>query len=242
VWTPQIRVERRWSLSDNSRFSIQGGVLDAVTEGILGSQFQRTPGPGESSRLPAGAGRVGWSGILAGRPAQIGASGYLARQNYGFDRSIGSWSWMADYNLPLSPHLTLSGEFFRGQALGGLGGGVWNSIVADQTISNPSARIAGLNVVGGWSQLKFTPTQRWEWNLAAGTDNPLASDLQRFTQAFNVEDRQSLARNQSAFLNMIFRPRSNLLVALEYRRLRTYFRDGNRAQAGHVNLAIGVSF
>jgi hypothetical protein len=242
VWTPQIRVEHRWATGEDSGFSLQGGILDALTEGISASQFRRTPGPGEASRYPAAAGRLGWNGTWFGHSAQAGTGTYVSSQNYGFGRDVRSWAWTADWNLPLAPILTWSGEMYRGQAIGGLGGGVWNSIVADEPTDVPGARIAGLNTIGGWSQLKLSPTSRWELNLAAGMDNPLASDLERFANPLTVEGRTPLARNQAAFLNAIYRPRSNLLVALEYRRLRTYFRDGDHASAGHLNLAIGVSF
>ncbi|HYA96431.1 MAG TPA: hypothetical protein VEC95_09185, partial [Terriglobales bacterium] len=50
------------------------------------------------------------------------------------------------------------------------------------------------------------------------------------------------ARNQSIFANSIYHPRSNLLLALEYRRLRTYLVDDAKSSADHVDLAIGVSF
>jgi hypothetical protein len=242
TWTPQIRVEHRWATGEESGFSLQGGVLDALTEGTPTFQFQRTPGPGEASRYPAAAGRLGWSGSWFGHSAQAGTGTYVSSQNYGFDRNVRSWAWTADWNLPLAPILTWSGEMYRGQAIGGLGGGVWNSIVASQATSLPGARINGLNTIGGWSQLKLAPSARWELNLAAGMDNPFASDLERFTAPLTVDGRTPLARNQAAFLNAIYRPRSNLLVALEYRRLRTYFQDGDHASAGHINLAIGVSF
>jgi hypothetical protein len=242
VWTPQIRVEHRWATGESSGLSVQGGVLDALTEGSPPPQFQRVPGPGEASRYPAAAARLGWSGSWFGRSAQIGSGTYVASQNYGFGRKVRSWAWTTDWNLPLASFFAWSGEMYRGQAVGGLGGGVWNSIVADRLATDPTASVAGLNTLGGWSQLKLAPSSRWEVNLAAGTDNPFASDLKRFAQPQTIEGRRPLARNQAAFLNAIYRPRSNLLVALEYRRLRTYFRDGGHASAGHINLAIGVSF
>jgi len=50
------------------------------------------------------------------------------------------------------------------------------------------------------------------------------------------------ARNQRLFANSIYRPRSNLFLALEYGRLRTYLGDDTKSTADYVNLAIGVSF
>jgi hypothetical protein len=242
VWTPQIRVEHRWATGENSGFSLEGGILDPLTEGVSATQYQRMPGPGENSRYPAAAGRLGWSGTWFGRSAQAGTGAYVANQDYGFNGAVRSWVWTADWNLPLAPVLTWSGEIYRGQAIGGLGGGIWNSIVANGSTALPGTSIVGLNTLGGWSQVKLIPASRWELNLAAGMDNPFASDLERFAAPVTVDGRTPLARNQAAFINAIYRPRSNLLLALEYRRLRTYFLDGDHASAGHINLAIGVSF
>jgi len=110
--------------------------------------------------------------------------------------------------------------------------------------SNPyfaSTRIVGLNTVGGWSQFKIKPIGKLEFNVAAGTDNPLASDLRLFSNPMG-SFFPPYVRNQSIFANSIYRPRSNLLLALEYRRLRTYRVDDAKSTADHVNLAIGVSF
>ncbi len=241
VWTPQIRVEHRWSLSESSGLTLQGGLLDPLTEYIPEMQFDRSPTPGESSRQPALATHLVWNGRLWQQPASVGVGGYYERQSYGFSRNVDAWAGTADWALPLRPWLGLSGEFYRGRALGGLGGGVWNSIVANGDPDLGSTRIAGLNTVGGWSQLKIKAAPKLEFNVAAGTDNPLASDLRIFPNPSGSE-LPALGRNQSLFANSIYRPRSNLILALEYRRLRTYFPNESKSSADHVNLAIGLAF
>lgn len=241
VWTPQIRVEHRWSVSDSSGVTLQAGILDPLTEYFLDTQFDRTPSPGESSRQPALATHLAWKGNVWARPATIGLGGYYERQSYGFDRNVDAWAATADWDLPFGRWFGLSGEFFRGRALGGLGGGVWNSIVATGDHDLSSTRIAGLGTVGGWSQWKIKPTSKLEFNVAAGTDNPLASDLRIFPNPMG-SNFPPFARNQSLFANSIYRPRSNLLLALEYRRLRTYSVNDTKSTADHVNLAIGVAF
>lgn len=241
VWTPQIRVERRWTTSETSQFAWQGGVLDALTEEIPEQQFNRQPNPGELSRAPALATRVSWTGSALGRKIAFGAGAYFARQNYNFGRNVDAWAGTADWTVPLARRWELSGEFYRGRAVGGLGGGIWNSIVANGNPALASSAILGLNSVGGWSQLKFEASPRLQFNVAAGSDNPLASDLRIFPHP-QTEYFPPLARNQTAFLNSIFRVRSNLLLALEYRHLRTYAAQGTKKSADQVNLAIGVSF
>ena len=241
VWTPQIRVEHRWDVSDSSSVTLQAGILDPLTEYFPEMQFDRSPTPGENSRQPALAAHLAWNGTLGAQPASIGIGGYYERQAYGFDRNVDAWAGTADWSLPLGPWFGLSGEFYRGEALGGLGGGVWNSIVANGNPNVGTTRIVGLNTVGGWSQLKIKPLSRLEFNVAAGADNPLASDLRIFPNPMGSFFPPH-ARNQSLFANTIYRPRSNLLLALEYRRLRTYLVDDAKSTADHVNLAIGVSF
>jgi len=241
VWTPQIRVEHRWSLSQSSGVTLQGGLLDPLTEYVPERQFDRSPNPGESSRLPAVATHLVWQGSMRKQPVSVGVGGYYERQAWGFDRNVDAWAGTADWALPLGQRLGLSGEFYRGRALGGLGGGVWNSIVANGDPDLSSTRIVGLDTVGGWSQLKIKAAPKLEFNVAAGTDNPLASDLRLFPNPMGSE-YAAFGRNQSLFANSIYRPRSNLILALEYRRLRTYRPDDTQSTADHVNLAIGVAF
>lgn len=238
VWTPQIQVQRRWSLSDNSNFHIEGGVLDPMTEDIPDAQFNRVPNPGENSRRPALGAHLGWGGTIAGHTAGIGAGAYYSRQVYGFNRNVNAWGVMGDYQVPITQWLEWSGEVYRGQALGGLGGGIWKSVVYDTTIAGA---VHGLDDMGGWTQLKFRANPRWEFNAAAGAANPFASDLEFFATPVG-EYSPPLARNQAMFVNSIFRPKSNLLFALEYRHLRTYQLHGTKNSADHVNLAVGVSF
>jgi len=98
-----------------------------------------------------------------------------------------------------------------------------------------------LNSVGGWAQLKYRPANKWEFNVAFGLDNPFASDLKYFPYAQSYGD-PALARNRAGFVNMIYRPRSDLLFSAEYRRMTTYTLTDDGTSAGHLNLMMGVLF
>ena len=156
-------------------------------------------------------------------------------------RDIDSWATTLDWNIPLASTVSLSGEFYRGRAVGGLGGGIGRSVVYSGALFDPATKVLGLNSVGGWGQLQYRPTQKLEFNGAFGQDNPFAEDLRRFYPSQSYYDAE-LARNRTSLTNVIYHPKSNLVLSLEYRRLWTYDIDGASRKANHVNLGIGVLF
>lgn len=241
VWQPQIRAERRWSVSEKSNLTWSFGLLNTVTEEFPDALFNRRPDPAESSRVPGIGTHLGWNGNALGQDASIGFGGYYGRQSWGFGKNIDSWLVSGDFNLPLARSLALSGEIYRGQAIGGLGGGVWTSALFDGDPDVAGTHILPLNDVGGWMQLKFKPLQKLEFNAATGTANPFSKDLEFFAKPRNYAFTP-LARNQTLLFNSIYHVRSNLLFALEYRHLRTYVLSGTKNSADHINLSIGVSF
>jgi hypothetical protein len=171
---------------------------------------------------------------------RVGVGGYYSRQEYGFSRNINGWAVMSDIEIPLSRQFSLSGKLYRGQALGGLYGGIGRSVLFSGDPVLADTRVEALNSVGGWAQLKYRPANKWEFNAALGGDNPYARDLEYFQYPQAYGD-PTLARNHAAFVNMIYRPRSDLLFSAEYRHFTTYtVTNGN--DAGQLNLMMGVLF
>jgi hypothetical protein len=241
TWTPQVRVERRIDLSNDSHLLVQAGILDPLTGEPPADSFYRVPQAGENAGQPAYATRLAWANSALDHPLTFGAGAYYARQNWGFGRMVDAWAGTADWDFPITHQVSLSGEFYRGRAIGGLGGGLGRSVLFSGLPGNARSSVLGLNAVGGWTQLKFRPTEKLEFNGAFGIDDSLASDLRRFYQAQSYIDA-SLARNKSTFFNGIYRARSNLLFSLEYRRLWTADLYSAREAANHLNLGIGILF
>jgi hypothetical protein len=239
-WIPQIRVEHRLAVSENSNFILQAGVLDGFDGERSQYSYGRAAQAGEYSRQPGYAGRVAWSHSAFGQPLMLGAGGYYSRQNWGFGRNVDAWAGTLDWTVPMARWLSLSGEFYRGRALGGLGGGSYLSAVFSADSAIPTSRVRGLDVLGGWSQLKFRLSPKVELNAAAGQDNPFAYQLRAYPFAgYGV---QAVARNQSELLNLIYRPRSNLVLSAEYRHIGTHDADNTPYSADHVNLSLGILF
>lgn len=241
AWTPQIRVEHHFNLSEKSGVILQGGILDSLTGEPPVYSSYRSAQAGEKSGQPAYATRVAWSGSAFGRPVTVGVGGYYSPQNWGFGRKVNGWAGTADLDVPLGRWFSFSGEFYRGRAIGGLGGGIGRSVLYNGPLTDPATSVLGLNTAGGWAQLKFHPIERLEFNGAFGEDDPFAADIRRFPEALSYYDA-STDRNQSGFINLIYHPRSNLILSLEYRRLWTSDVDEAPYRAGQINLGIGVLF
>jgi len=234
-WVPQLRVERRIDVSENSGFVLQGGLLDVSAGETTDYSFVGYPARGAGQ--PAYAARVAWTRKLSGRDFTVGAGGYYSRQDWLLGRRLDGWAAMTDWEIPVSSWLELSGEMYRGRGIGGIGGALGHSTVSSAPLADAAAQAAGLNDAGGWAQVKVRPAECFEINGAVGTDRAFARDTRRFGPARGYP----AAGNRSALANVIYRPRSSLLFSLEYRRIRTLF-PAHAETAGHVNLGLGVAF
>ena len=238
AWTPQVRAEHRFEVGEGQTITVQGGILDNLTGNLPDYPYDRSPQAGEASSQPAFASRIAWSRNVFGQPLSFGAAGYYSRQNWGFGHHIDGWAGLADLQIPVAPKLALSGEVYRGRAIGGLGGGIGQTILSSGA---PDYTVTGLDSVGGWAQLKFRATSKLEFNGAFGQDNPFASDVRAFSGTTGYSPF-TLVRNRGSFVNFIYRPRSNLLFSAEYRHLRTFDISNESWTADQVNLMMGVLF
>ena len=242
-WVPQIRVEHRFDLTESTNLLLQFGIVDNLTGDLPVSQWGNVPQAGERIGQPGYATRVALSRPILGRPLTLGAAAYYGRQDWWFDRYQDGWAGSADWDIPLSGRWSFSGEFYRGKALGALGAGIGRSAILSGPIFYPGVQIQGLNSLGGWSQLKFRPTARLEFNAAFGIDNPIAEDLRAFSKGeSNSGLPRDLRQNRSSFGNIIYRPHQNLLLSAQYNHLRTSPLDLAGRTGGQVNLTMGILF
>lgn len=241
-WVPQIRVEHRITLGERSSLLLQGGILDPVSGEVPGTGPYRASGAGESSRQPAYATRIAWTCDFFGRPLRLGVGGFYGRQDYGFSRNVDAWAATSDVDLPLGTRFELSGKVYRGRALGGLYGGFGQSVLFNSMDTTQQyTQLIGLNDVGGWAQLKYRATSKLEFNWAFGMANPYAKDLKFFPYPYSYGN-WTLSRNRAGFGNVIYRPRSDLLLSAEYRQMETNSIATRLSGAGHLNLMMGVLF
>jgi len=238
-WTPQVRVEHRFTVSEDSSFLVQAGVLDNLNGDFPTDPNFRSPQASELSRQPAYAGRAAWSRTLFGQKLTLGGGTYYGRQNYGFNRKVNAWAVMSDWTVPLGRKFAVTGKFYRGSALGGLGATIGTSTLYSGDLSLPSTVVVPLNTIGGWSQLKFRATSKIEFNTALGQDSAFARDVRAGNPTAYFD---SIVRNRGIFANVIARPRSDLLFSAEYRHLAADALQNNNHTANQINLVMGVLF
>jgi hypothetical protein len=239
AWTPQVVAEHRFHTSDQTFFSLSGGLLAPLADSV--SQDGAYPGPGQRPLRPAFASQIAFNTKAFGQPLAVGVGGYVSHLRDGYSHETNSWAVTSFWRFPIGSQFELSGAAYRGKAVGGLGGGIWQSVVYDDDPSYPTTRFRPLNSLGGWTQLKFHPLLKWEFNAAVGQDNVFARDLE-WAPVLEGAYTNLLARNRATFGNAIFRPKSNLLLSVEYRKIWTYGYKGDENSASQVNIGAGVSF
>jgi hypothetical protein len=240
-WTPQLRLEHRFALSDDQTVTVQAGILDNLDWEFPYNSFYRTAEAGEMSGQPAYAVHTAWSRPVHEHLLSFGTAGYYGRQNWNWDRYVDAWAAMADWQIPILPRLALSGEFYRGRGIGGLGGATGQSIVYGANPTYAFSPIRGLNTAGGWSQLKFQLTPKLELNGVVAEDDTFTTDIRGFATDQNNYGL-ILGRNRGALTNLVLRPRSDLLLSAELRRLRTFPVYSSSSVTNQVNLAVGILF
>ena len=169
----------------------------------------------------------------------LGTGAYYSNQDWGFGRSIGAWAATADWDVPLGPVVSVSGEFYKGRAIGGLGGGLSASVLFDS--ERPGSIVVPVESIGGWAQVKVAPSSRLEFNGAWGGDRPTCSASRRCAAAMAL-DAARIRRNATASVNTIYQVRSNVLFSVEYRRLMTRLSGTGQSTADHVSVNTSVGF
>lgn len=240
-WTPQVRVEHRFHVSEESTVSVQGGIVQTLSGDHPDDTHSRRSTWGEASGQPGYAVRIAWSHPAFGQNIVAGLGGYYGRQYWGFGRNVDGWAGSADVTAPLGRFVEFTGQFYRGKAVGGLGGGIGQNVLWNGLFNDPATEVYGLNSMGGWIQLKLKPAIKFEMNGAFGDDNPFASDLRPFIEN-PIYLHSLLSKNQTALANLVYRPRSNVILSLEYRHLKTFTLDSNSSSANTINLIIGYIF
>ncbi len=237
TWLPQLQFKDGSLLSDK-KLGLEAGLIDVAAPGPPAMNGLRSPSPSEQSHQPGYEARLSSSLPFGDRTFEFGAGGYYSRQSYSRGRHLDAWTGTLDWKIPLMQRLELSGEFYRGRGVGGLGGGAFK----DYVTYNDYLDLRGLNDEGGWGQVKIKFARSLETNFALGMDNAFAHDLRGSDLEFDQNNYLNLARNRTAFANVIYRPRTYLLLSAEYRNIYSWPIAGQNNSNHSLGLAAGYFF
>ena len=227
TWNPQVGVTHDLALSASQRLRMQAALIDvsdppAVANGGAPTTAVATTNPitppttAEQSRWPGVETRFALLGSQREDGAQIGVGGFFAPHRLPDSTRFDAWAGTLDYRLLLPARLQLSGSAYRGQALGGLGGGGYKDYASYHEGNEFYFR--ALDDMGGWAQLKEQVNERLQFNAAFGLDNVPAGQLRPYAGAYTAY-YQNLARNRTYTGNVIYSPSAYLLFSLEYRHI-----------------------
>jgi len=234
TWSPQFEFSQNLSRGWTGALAL----IDPAAPLATGADGRRALDASEKSRQPGYEARLGNAAYWKGRAIEWGAGGYYSRQAYSYDRHLDAWAGTADWKIAPAAPLELSGAFYRGRGIGGLGGGAFK----DYAPFNNYTQNRGLDDEGGWGQVKWRFSPIIEANVAAGEDSAFAGELRGSDYSAEQDPYQSLARNLTAYGNIVYRPHTYLLFSAEYRQIRSWPIAGHANESHLFGLTAGYLF
>ena len=245
-WNPQVGLTHDLSFSNVPRLRLQAALIDVTDPPVLYSASTSAAvslsSTAERSRWPGVETRFAILSSDKENGAQLGFGGFFAPHRTASGTNFDAWAGTLDYRQPLPARLEFAGSFYRGQALGGLGGGGYKTFGYRADLDNPGDfYFRAFENVGGWAQLKERAGERIEFNAAFGIDSVPAGQLRPFAGG-PASYYQNLARNRTFTGNVIYSPSAYLLFSLEYRRLESSPVNAPTAASNIIGLAVGYKF
>lgn len=246
TWNPQVGVTQDVGLASLHDLRLQAALIDVgdapIKPVISASGTAAPPASGEQSRWPGVEARIALLGSTQKDDVNsFGVGGYFAPHRISAGYRFDSWAATLDGRLLLPADLQLTGSFYRGLALGGLGGGAYKDFAYFSDTDSTAYYFHPLDDVGGWAQLKAKPSEKFEFNAAFGIDNVFAGELRPYAVPTGTM-YQNLARNRTYTGNVIYSPSAYLLFSVEYRHLESSPVIGLPAGSNIIGLAAGYKF
>lgn len=250
TWNPQLGVNHDIDIAalGGRALRLQAALVDVSDAPLTPQQSSTTatpPGTAEQSRWPGVEARIALLGHRsnADQPYNhFGIGGYFApHRSTLVGHSFDSWAATLDAGLLLPAHLQFTGSFYRGLALGGLGGGAYKDFALKPDMDSTGYYLRPLDDVGGWAQLREKFSERIEMNAAFGIDNAFSRELRSYAIPGNTF-YQNLDSNRTYTGNVIYHPSAYLLFSLEYRHLESKPVTGPAAASNILGLGAGYRF
>jgi hypothetical protein len=248
TWNPQVGVKQEVPLPSSREIQIEAALVDVgdapLTPAIVvGGLSTGAPSSAEQSRWPGVEAHLSLAGPALNTESgnHFGFGGYFSPHRLFFGNKFDSWAGTVDTRLLLPARLELTGDVYRGMALGGLGAGALKDFEYRTDPDTGAYYVHPLDDVGGWAQLKEKINEWVELNGAFGIDDAFGKEVRRDSVAAGTL-YQNLARNRTYTGNVIYKPSAYLLFSLEYRHLQSSPELGSAAESNVIGLGAGFKF
>jgi hypothetical protein len=220
-WNPQFRVERRFSLGENTGVKAQAGVYEtAENYSAAPPQYATTL---EQSR-PAYQGRFEFFHGDSNRRIEI-APGFSVGTTHVAGTSVPSRIASLDWLIRPIPLIEFSGEAFNGEDVGGLGALPGFDIL-------PSGAVIPVHSHGEWGQVALFPAPRLTFHVYLGEQSNRPSDVAAYT----------IQRNFVYAANVMYKLAPNVVAALEAAQARTEYLGSMLRLNNHYDVALAYLF
>ena len=239
-WLPQVGGAYQRALGSASSLLLEAALMD-VPDPPAFSNPSNSASFSEQSGWPGSEVHLAY---MHGDPSsgfRLGAGGYFSPHAASGVFHYDAWAATLDYRLPLSHHLEATGAFYRGLALGGLGGGAYKDFIYTVSTSGAYQFERPLDAAGGWSQITARLGQHFEANTAFGLDDAFASELRPYATATGGT-YANLIRNGTFFSNLIYSPNAYTVFSFEYRKIDSTPVTGVATAADVYGVAVGYKF
>jgi hypothetical protein len=245
TWNPQIGATQDLRFTGSRTLRLQAALIDVgdapLTPVLTSTAPTGTPpSTAEQSHWPGTEAHIALLGSKLDEGSHLGFGGYFAPHLTSPGGRYDAWAGTLDARFLLPARLQFTGSFYRGAALGGLGGGGYKDF-GYRTDSDGNYYFRPLDDVGGWAQLKEKASERLEFNAAFGMDNVFAKEFRPYAVSGGTM-YQNLARNRTFTGNVIYSPSAYLLFSLEYRHLESSPVTGLASGSNIIGLGAGYKF
>ena len=231
LWQPQVRVEQRFRIGDESGIRVQAGVVQTRE---LGSESTGYPGyvPAPAGTLPVEHADPGvetrvefWHSWGDTRRLEL-AWGFHDNSSSVAASDVTSRVYSADWLIRPVRFVELTGFFYTGQNVADLGALPQGFTLYEYRGARP------VHSTGGWAQIRFPVSERLAFDLYSGRQDDRNSDLRA----------GYIGLNAGYFANAIYRIAPNVFLSLEGGQIRTtYLSTGNRLN-NHYDLGVAYLF
>jgi hypothetical protein len=207
-----LRVDHRFDFCDSSHLTAQFALADHVFR-------DNTAVSPASSSWPIIQGRLAYTFGCFGKPITLGVSSHLGEQRFTFagnDRkNLRTWSFNVDFDLPITEKLSFQMEYFLGENLATIEGGILQGVDAQRRNT--------IRAQGGWAAFTYQATKKLQTNLCYMIDDPFNNDV------ISGNADNNLARNYShcLFINALYHWNEALMTGFEVDFWRTHWQRYN---------------